>query len=178
MANTATNSPSSTATLTVTLTQTNSPTFTPTNTYTTVIVNSATPTLTFTSTVTNTFTPVFTATPSFTPTLTLTATVFVTYTPTVITGTIVGGPYPNPSQGQPINVWVEVAKTATIRLTVFTTSFRKIANSEVIMNQSGNIQWNLRDVNGNLAADGLYYLRVEVVGNTASSRILKVLVLR
>jgi hypothetical protein len=75
-------------------------------------------------------------------------------------------------------VWVEIAKTATIKLTVFSTSFRKVANSEIIMTQSGNIQWNLRDVEGNPVADGLYYLRVEVMGTGSAGTVLKVLILR
>jgi hypothetical protein len=94
-----------------------------------------------------------------------------------VTGTVVGGAYPNPTRGQPINVWVEVSSHAVIQMTVFTTSFRKVVSHSFPMDQSGNIQWDLKDGFGHSVADGLYYLRVEA-GSRGPGKVLKVLVLR
>jgi hypothetical protein len=40
------------------------------------------------------------------------------------------------------------------------------------------LQWNLKDHWENQAANGLYYVRVEIGGSQPMTRILKVLVIR
>lgn len=61
---------------------------------------------------------------------------------------------------------------------VFTAAFRKVVGGSVSINETGMIQWNLRDRMGEPVSSGLYYLRVEVVGKQSLTKILKVLVLR
>ena len=166
--NTATSSATYTATTTVTVTSTYSKTNTPT----------ATSTNTPTSTATNTLTPVPTFTRTNTPTITPTYTPTSTYTPTITQSVVISQPYPNPSSGSPITFNVQTPDQSTVTLDVFTLAFRKIYNKTVQVYGSQNLQWDLRDNAGVQAADGLYYVRVHVAGTPATTKILKVLILR
>jgi hypothetical protein len=121
-----------------------------------------------------------TATPTFTVTATVTAkaTSTLSFTPTAGNEIVLGGPYPNPSQGGPVNVDIETTGQSSVRWSVFTLSFRKIVGGELSVNGEGKIQWDLLDRMGSPVADGLYYLKVEVNGPQDMVKVLKVLVVR
>lgn len=101
-----------------------------------------------------------------------------TYTPTPILKPVLRGPFPNPVDKGPVVVDVEVPVNSSVKWSVFTLSFRKIVDGEISVNGKGSVQWDLRDKTGALVADGLYYLRLEVLGTQPSSKIFKVLILR
>ena len=61
---------------------------------------------------------------------------------------------------------------------VFTLAFRKIASQTAQVSGIQAFQWDLRDTMGNQAADGLYYIRIQVSGKPAATKIMKVLILR
>jgi hypothetical protein len=176
--NTSTNTPSSTPTNTPTKTPTNSPTSTVTNTptFTATYTKTNTPTMTSTNSPTNT--PTNTLTPQPTSTLTNTPTITPTYTPTISSEIVIAQPYPNPSNGSPMTFNVQAPDQATVTLEVFTLAFRKIYSQTAPFDGSLNLYWNLKDMTGAQAADGLYYVRVHVVGSKSATKILKVLVLR
>jgi endoglucanase len=174
-----TNTSTLTSTLTVTSTpsstSTNSPVASPTPTFTTTKTATLTPTATWT------VPPALTSTPTFTdtvaPTLTLTPT--MTWTPTVPVGIVLLSPYPNPSWGEvPVNFGVTTSGQGTLKWSVFTVSFRKVASGIQSIDGSGNFQWDLRDRSGTKVSLGLYYVRIEVVGTGGSiKKIFKILVL-
>src|SRR5581483_4692417 len=120
--------------------------------------------------------PTSTSTLSATPTSTGTPTFTKTATP--VTGVVMKGPYPNPSDGDPVNVLVEVTRPSTVEWSVFSMAFRKIRSGQTLINQQGTIQWDLTDGQGNRVADGIYYLRVQVNGTPATVKVFKVLVIR
>lgn len=88
------------------------------------------------------------------------------------------GPYPNPSNGGPVNIRIDVSKPSTVQWSVFTQAFRKIRSGETFIDQTGTIQWDLRDDQGMPVADGLYFIRVKVTGGQTTVKIFKVLVIR
>jgi hypothetical protein len=162
--------PTSTATNTATDTSgaLNTSTNTPTHTATHTPVNTATNTAT--NTPINTSTP--TATVTKTPTLTSTPANNTTYR----------GPYPNPVSNGPVQIDVAMPGSGTIEMDVFTTAMRKIAEHATVVNGAGgtvtSVQWDLRDKTGMPIANGLYYLRLQVSGAQASTKIFKVIVVR
>jgi len=91
---------------------------------------------------------------------------------------VISPPYPNPSHGTaPVTVEIKTPGTAEIHWSVFTAAFRKIREGKTIVTGAGSIVWDLKDKAGAPAALGLYYLRVEVKGNTGTTRkILKILI--
>jgi len=173
---TTTNTPTQTPTNTSTATPTNSPTNTHTNTPTNTATNTSTATTTFTKTNTPTATSTFT--PTTTPTHTNTPTITPTYTPTITERIVISEPYPNPSSGSPVIFNVQVPGESTVTLDVFTLAFRKVYSETTRAYGPVTLQWNLRDVSGNLVSNGLYYVRIQVSGNESTMKILKVLVLR
>jgi len=201
---TATYTPSSTFTITVTATRTFTltPSGTPSNTNTNTPVNTATPTATsaftktpvFTDTMTASFTPSFTltdtftatatATSSFTPlpqataTNTFTTTFTPTWTATATPATLLQGPYPNPSQGKPVSIWIQVPKPTTIKWTVYSLAFRKIAEGETSIDQTGTIVWNFKDRYQKQVANGLYYMRVEAIRGQTITKLFKIMLLQ
>jgi hypothetical protein len=151
---------------------------TPTNTATFTSTNTPVPptaTNTFTATPTSTFTQVFTATStsSFTSTSTATPVFTSTHSPTATsTLGIVSQPYPNPSQGGPISVNIQLNGPSQIKFGVFTAAFRKIREEQTAASANTILTWDLRDKAGSPVASGLYYLRIEVV--TASGTVVKI----
>jgi hypothetical protein len=168
----------STSTNTPLATSTNSSTATRTNTSTATAVNTATSTATLTSTSTPTHTPTNTFTPQSTSTWTSTPTCTPTYTPTLSPNVLVSAPFPNPSNGSPISFDVQVPSTSTVTVDVFTLAFRKISSQTKQITGLYPFQWDLKDVSGVQAANGLYYVRIHVEGVQSSTKILKVLILR
>jgi hypothetical protein len=190
--NSATNTVTNTATVTSTSTETNTFTVTSTNTVTNTVTNTysqtSTPTITQTYTATNTPTMTSTNTPTSSPsstftyqptmTATSTPTFTSTYTATVSSVIAISQPFPNPSIGSPITFNVNVPSQSKVTVDVFTTAFRKIRSLTAKVYGSQTFQWDLIDFKGNQAADGLYYVRVQVNGTKSSSKILKVMILR
>ena len=188
--NTATNTPTSTPTLTptntctftLTSTSTSTPTTTPTFTLTATATSTLTSTPTATATLTTTFTCTNTPTPTTTnsPTLTvtITATPTPTFTPDIITVTV-GAPYPNPVGGTGyLSIPIQAPTGSTTHWTVYTTAFRKIYDqTQSIPENNLILSWNLKDTWGGPVANGVYYVRVQVMGLTSATKILKVLVI-
>jgi hypothetical protein len=120
-----------------------------------------------------------------TQTLTFTPTNTATATPTAINNVLYTPPYPNPVTTGPVEIDVTTPGSATIQMEVFTTAFRKISE-HTFMAGGGNgplgtvtaVQWDIRDKMGMNVADGLYYVRVQVIGRQDAVKIFKVLVLR
>jgi len=175
-------------TSTFTMTPTNSPTYTPTATPspsgpTSTPTNSPTstdsPTITLTPTITPTPTNTSTPTITLTPTISPTPTVSPTATLTPVTVTTIFPPYPNPVTGNgPIRVNLICPNNTHLSWDVFTTAFRKIESQSLVVSGSGSFSWDLRDKEGNAAANGLYYLRVTSSGVNPCQQILKILILR
>jgi hypothetical protein len=158
--------PTVTATATASPTKTNSP-VPPTATNTPVP-----PTATFTAT------PTATASPTFTNSSTGTLTSNATLSPTSTTGATISNPYPNPSTGAPVKINIDIPTASTVNLTVYTLSGRWIYKASLELTSDGTIEWNLTDSQGTTVANGVYYLMVQVDGNPATVKWLKVLVLR
>jgi hypothetical protein len=171
---TATLPPPATATPTWTGTSTPLPpaTATITNTFTRTRTPTPIPSATPTPTITNTGTP--TPVPTVTPTPTITST--GTWTPVLISDVM--APYPNPSDGDQIQVTLHVAGISRVQWSVFTLNFRKIVGGEVSINQYGTVAWDLKDQNGTPASNGLYYLRIEVIGAQPTVKIFKIMIMR
>ncbi len=101
-----------------------------------------------------------------------------TPTPTPVTEIKINPPYPNPSFGGPVTLNVQLPGTGEVHLSVFSASFRKIYDNKIPLSGSGNVSWDLMDRQGTPAADGIYYLRLEVSAGSNMKKIFKVLVLR
>jgi hypothetical protein len=114
-----------------------------------------------------------TPSPTQTSSPTVTATATVTELPKPVTA-----PYPDPSNGSPINFPVQVQGPSEVTLSVFTLAFREIYNEKVPITGEQTLQWDLKDREGNTVANGLYYVRIQITGPQNSTTILKVLVLR
>jgi len=157
---TPTNTPCATATPSPTLTPTSSATYTPT----------VSPTYTVTATAT--LTPAFSATP--------TATLSPTGTPTpAISVTGFCPPYPNPCDGtSPVSFCVDVPEGSLVNLGIYTTAFRKIYGRQTALSGQNLLSWDLRDDGGTPAANGVYYLRIQVTGTQSASKIFKIVVAR
>ncbi len=112
-----------------------------------------------------------TATPSPTPS--------DTSTTAVSGGVTILPPYPNPSMdGVPVTVEMKFPGTATLNWAVFTTAFRKISSGSQVLAGNGAFQWDLRDKTSVPVAKGIYYIRLELVGDFGTVRkIVKVIVL-
>jgi beta-glucanase (GH16 family) len=162
--NTFTSSPTNTNTFTATAT------FTPTATFTVT----HTPTQTYTATNTATRTPTLTLTPTLTPSPTITPTVTPTETPEVV----IFASYPNPTSGSPISFPVQVQGQSEVTLDVFTLAFRKISSQVTEVNGNQTLQWDLKDISGIPAANGVYYARISVRGSQSVTKILKIMILR
>jgi len=195
MTPTPTVTPTQTQTFTLTLspTYTNTPsiTNTPTTTSTDTITNtpSCTPTysMTFTSTVSMTPTPSFTASSTASPTSTITFTFSptISFTPTptptvIVTEVTFEAPYPNPSlNGGPVTTDVLAPPGSTVEWAVFTIAFRKILDKTIVVpGQNATLVWNQEDMGGRRVANGLYYLRVQVMGPLYATKIWKLIVIR
>jgi flagellar hook assembly protein FlgD len=62
---------------------------------------------------------------------------------------------------------------------IFTLAFRKINSQTVRAYGPHTFQWNLSDTKGVQVADGVYYVRIQIVGGAQSTtKIMKVLVLK
>jgi hypothetical protein len=199
---TTTPSPTGTATFTPTPSPTSTPTptlsgtatFTPTATFSPTLTDSMTATLsptstytpTQTATVPPTGTPTGTATYSRTPTVTLSptptqsSTFIPSPTPVPVTTPVFSAPYPNPITGPgPVYFNVAVPGTAQVDWSVFTLAFRKIREGKSIVTGAGTFQWDLKDGSGGWAANGLYYLRIQVtMGGNTVTQIEKILIAR
>jgi hypothetical protein len=102
----------------------------------------------------------------------------VTNTATVPSVPIISEPYPNPSNGSPITFPISVPSQSVVTMDVFTLSFRKIASQTASIVGFQTFQWNLLDVSGTQVSNGLYYVRIHIVGAQSITKIMKVLVLR
>jgi hypothetical protein len=91
---------------------------------------------------------------------------------------VIAEPFPNPSSGSSITFNVQVPDEATVTLDVFTLGFRKIYSETTHAFGPVTLQWNLRDLSGSQAANGLYYIRINVSGGQSTTKIFKVLILR
>jgi hypothetical protein len=91
---------------------------------------------------------------------------------------VISPPFPNPSTGSPITFNVQVPGQSTVTLDVFTLAFRKIYSQTTEVSDFYNFQWDLKDVSGAPAANGLYYVRIHVAGSQSATKVLKVLILR
>ena len=102
-------------------------------------------------------------------------------TPTpVINHLTIGNPYPNPVTGPGLlSIPVTAPTGSTATWTVYTLGFRKIyGQSQPIPGNYGTLSWDLLDKWGVPVSNGLYYIRVNVLGLDSGSRIVKVLVIR
>ena len=155
---------------------TQTPTNTPLNTMT--LTPTPTPSFTPTATATRSFTQTFTPTPtsSYTSTPTFSSTATSTHTPP--DQIIISPPYPNPVENGPVDFLVQAPGSSMVKWSVFTAAFRKVVDGNVSINGAGVVQWDLRDKTNSRVANGLYYVRVDVSGNFAYSRIWTVIVLR
>ncbi len=174
--------PSRTSTMIPAATSTSTQTLTPVST------------LVFTSTVTITptpvFTPVATSTPrppthTFTPTLVptavptpvLTVTITATFVPTVSGALPQPVIYPNPVVGSTVNLRVFLASAGSVRIQVFTLSFRKVGDETVPSVPAGSsvLTVPMTASDGKPLSNGLYYL---VVTANGKRWVLKLLILR
>ena len=98
----------------------------------------------------------------------------------LVTVVVVGPAYPNPAK-EDVSVLIplELPENATVEWGVYTTAFRKIFGDSIpVPAGCMTLIWNLRDSRGTMAANGLYYLRVQVKGANQTEKILKLLVNR
>ncbi len=122
--------------------------------------------------------PLDAATITLTPaTVTPTATSTKTSTPTPVGEDVITPPYPNPVSDGPVRIDVSTTGAATVEWSVFTLNFRKVVSGRISVNGTGTVQWDLTDKNGVRVADGLYYIRVEIHGPSALTKVYKVLIL-
>jgi hypothetical protein len=61
---------------------------------------------------------------------------------------------------------------------VFTVAFRKVMEESRSIDGTGEIHWDLKETWGKPVANGLYYVRIDIVGKEKMSKILKVIVNR
>lgn len=175
-----------TVTLTVTPSATKTPTLIPTASPTGTMAASATPTALATATPspTLTMTPIPTQTASATasptplPTNSPTGTLTATPIPTM-SFTDISAPYPNPTSGGPVTIQLNLSGSYQVKWDIFTTAFRRIAGQSSNSLPGNTLIWNLKDPEGQEAANGIYYWRVELKDAGGShTRLVKILVLR
>jgi endoglucanase len=119
------------------------------------------------------------AAPTATPTPTAAAsTVTPTVTPTLSSTVVISNPFPNPSSGAPVTFNIQTPDESRVTMDVFTLAFRKITSQTAQVYGSQNFLWDLTDLSKTLVANGLYYVRIRIEGNSSAVKILKVLVLR
>jgi hypothetical protein len=91
----------------------------------------------------------------------------------------ISAPYPNPTSGQPVSVQLNLSGAYKVRWDIFTTAYRRIGGGSSISLPADRLVWNLKDHQGQDAANGIYYWRVEIKdANGNRTRLLKVLVIR
>jgi hypothetical protein len=91
---------------------------------------------------------------------------------------VISQSFPNPTTGSPITFNVQTPDLSTVTVDIFSTAFRKIRSLTARVYGPQTFQWDLNDKAGIQAANGLYYVRVQVAGPKPSMKILKVLILR
>lgn len=75
---------------------------------------------------------------------------------------MVSAPYPNPATDR-VTIEVYPARPGEVRWTVFTTAFRKIREGALVSGgEKVRVVWDLRDAAGSPAANGMYFVRVEI----------------
>ncbi len=90
-------------------------------------------------------------------------------------------PYPNPSNGSPVNFDVSGGPYDKVRITIFSLSMRKIYDQTYPGNglTSMTLVWDLKDASSKVAANGIYFVSIETFSKGATHRYLKkVLILR
>jgi hypothetical protein len=146
---------------------------TPTSTPSLTPSPTGTPTPTPTASLTVTLTPVPTDTARMTPTFS------PTLTPTPDLRFQICLPHPNPVREPPLSFCVQSPLPFHVEWDVFTTAFRKVREGKDGGSGNAGLLWDLKDDWGNRIADGLYYLRVRVATDSATTtRIFKILVVR
>jgi hypothetical protein len=73
---------------------------------------------------------------------------------------------------------VNPVSPSTVKFAIFTTSFRKLLDRPYALSGKGEIVWDLRDKTEIPVANGVYYARVEIVGDRPETKIWKILVLK
>jgi hypothetical protein len=93
--------------------------------------------------------------------------------------TDISSPYPNPTSGGPVTIQLNLSGSTKVKWDIFTTAFRRVAGQSANALPGNYLVWDLRDQEGQEAANGIYYWRVELkdAGGTRV-RLAKVLVLR
>ncbi len=104
------------------------------------------------------------------------ATPTATYTSTLVPKPTCVGPYPNPVENGPVSFHLWVPGTTVAKWSVFSLSLRKIVGGELTISNNGVIAWDLKDQYGKQVANGLYYVRVEMLGTQNLNKIFKVLI--
>jgi hypothetical protein len=93
--------------------------------------------------------------------------------------TDISAAYPNPTSGRPVTVQLNLSGSYKVRWDIFTTAYRRIAGDNSISLPGDRLVWDLKDQQGQDAANGIYYWRLEVKDAHGSrTRLLKVLVIR
>ena len=91
------------------------------------------------------------------------------------------GAYPNPVYygDAPVKFDVYVPASSVVKWSVFTAGFRKIDwGTRTVPEGKTTLAWGMKDWSGEATANGLYYIRVEVMGVQMTRKILKVMVLK
>ena len=84
--------------------------------------------------------------------------------------------YPNPSDGETVNVLFPGGETSDVTVRIFTVAFRLVLQQEFPQAPMGTAaRIELRDKDGVLLADGLYYV---VVSSDQGRYVAKLLILR
>lgn len=98
----------------------------------------------------------------------------------VVNQVTIGDPYPNPLVGPGgVSIPITAPAGSTVHWAVFTLSFRKIyEDTQTFTGTDDILSWNLEDSRDFPVSNGLYYIRVQVVGPDSGTKILKVLVTR
>jgi flagellar hook assembly protein FlgD len=91
---------------------------------------------------------------------------------------VIALPYPNPSSGSPITFGIQVPVPSTVTMDIFTLALRKIISQTTQISGYQTLQWDLKDLMGVQVSDGLYYVRIHVMGAQSSTKIMKILILR
>jgi len=107
----------------------------------------------------------------------MTATITPIFSPASAPNFIISNAYPNPSHGLPIQWDVQASGTWRVELSVFTSGYRKIRQEILTVNGNTTLAWDLRDRQGSLVANGIYFVRLKAsYGSQTITRIFKVIV--